>query len=173
MKELELTPKEIERAMDFWGCSAEQRKTLPAKLTPYQKKFIKHLDDFFNYKIIQEVTDVSVCAMRARVGGKIVYSAMGELLTEECTAYPEHRDIKGYCPFAVQEMLPLIYTVQDRIMAGCEDPSPIGLIHVRCIDEEPARGGTGLVRFKVYCIKEKVKVPEGMYRIKLGSRTIF
>jgi hypothetical protein len=66
--------------MVFWGCSQEQRKDLPSKLSSYQKRFIKHLGDFFNYKIVQEVVDVDACALRAKVGGKIIYSAMGDLI---------------------------------------------------------------------------------------------
>ena len=169
MIDIELTPSEIERAMDFWGCSEEQRKMLPSKLTPYQKRFIKHLDDFFNYKIIAEVKWQNHCAMRARVGEKIVFSAMGELIPEECTAFPPHiAGLSGFCSFAVQMMLPFIHVVQDRIMSGCANPSPMGIDHVKCIDSEPSRGGTGEARFTIYCVKEKVKVPDGMYRIKVG-----
>jgi uncharacterized repeat protein (TIGR04076 family) len=169
MADIKLTPQEIERAMDFWGCSPEERKTLPSKLTPYQKRFIKHLDDFCNYKIIAEVKWQGHCAMGAKVGGKIVFSALGEIIPEECTAFPPHRAGLNYCSFAVQEMLPFIHVVQDRIMSGCANPSPMGIDYIKCIDMEPARGGTGEVRFSIYCVKEKVKVPKGMYRIKVGS----
>lgn len=168
MEDIKLTPAEMERAMDFWGCSEEQRKVLPSKLTPYQKLFIRHLDEFFNYKIIAEVLSSVHCAMRAEVGGKFVFSAMGEIIPEECIGYPRTKGINGFCSFAMQMMLPYIHVVQDRIMSGCANPSPMGIDHVKCIDTEPARGGTGEVRFQIYCVKEKVKVPDGMYRVNVG-----
>ena len=55
MAEIELTEEEIKRGIDLMGWSKEQSESFVPNLTPYQKRFIKHVPDFFNYKIIQEV----------------------------------------------------------------------------------------------------------------------
>jgi uncharacterized repeat protein (TIGR04076 family) len=154
MKDIELTPKELEFAVNLWGLSDEERKKILPNLTPYQKRFIRHWKDFFKYKIIQEVVWSKNCAEGAKPGDKFVYSAMGEFLPDESTFG---------CTFGMQVMLPFMYVVRDRICSGI-DPSPMGIHYVRCIDTPPAQGGTGGSFFKVYCIKENVKVPPGIYR---------
>ena len=55
MEQINLTTEELEMAARLMGWSEEQKKSLPPKLTNYQKRFIRHWPDFFKYKIIQEV----------------------------------------------------------------------------------------------------------------------
>lgn len=165
-EEIKLTPKELERAMGFWGIPESRKQKFAASLTPYQKRYIKHLDDLVNHKIIAEVIYASHCALGAKVGGKLVFSALGEIIPEECNAVRSYAGLTGYCSFAVQVLRPYIYAIQDRILSDCEDPSPMGIDTVKCIDTEPALGGTGETRYRLYVIKEKVKIPKGMYRAK-------
>ncbi len=164
---IKLTAAEIDRALGFWGLPESKKSTLQTTLTPYQKLFIKHLDDFSNYKIIARVIFARHCALGAKVGGQITFSGFGEIIPEECNAVREYAGLRGYCSFAVQMMRPYILAIQDRIMSDCEDPSPMGIDTVKCIDTEPALGGTGETRYRLYVIREKVKIPRGMYRAKV------
>ena len=162
MVDIVLTQDELARAAKIMGWSEEQKKTLPLILTDYQKRFIRHWPDFFKYKIIQEVTWSKHCALQAKPGDKIVYTALGDLLPEECTF--GNRPTGGYCSLAVMAMLPFFYTVRDRICTGVDDPSPAGVDYIKCMDVEPVLGGTGMIICKVYCVKSKVNVPKGLFR---------
>lgn len=154
MEELKLTPEELEFASNLWGLTEEEKKKILPNLIPYQKRFIRHWQDFFDYKIIQEVVWAKNCAEVAKPGDKFVYSGMGQFLPEESTFG---------CTFGMQVMLPIMHVVRDRICSGI-DPTPMGINQVRCIDKPPEDGGTGGALFKVYCIKSKVKIPPGIYR---------
>jgi hypothetical protein len=162
MEQITLTTEELDLAEKLMGWSEEQKKTLPSRLTDYQKRFIRHWPDFFNYKIIQEVIWSSHCPVQAKPGDKIVYSALGDLIQEESSF--GDRTTFGYCFVCVMAMLPFFYTVRDRICSGFDDPSPAGIDYVKCIDIEPRFGGTGSVFCKIYCVKSKVKVPPGLFR---------
>lgn len=162
MEKIELTPEELERAAIIWGLSEEEKKTRLPKLTPYQKRFVRHFPDFFRYKIVQEVTFAKTCATQGKPGDKIVYSAMGDILREECNFGARGRGF--YCVLLPMSMLPMFYVVRDRICAGFDDPSPVGYNNIKCPDTDIDYNGTGLVFTKVYCIKSKVTPPPGIYR---------
>ncbi len=162
MKEIELTAREQEFAARLMGWSEDQKKALPPKLTDYQRRFIRHFGEFFEWKIIQEVTWAKHCALQAKPGDRIVYSALGDPLLEESSF--GNRSTGGYCSFCVMAMLPFFYTVRDRICSGVDDPSPAGVDYIKCMDVEPSLGGTGMVISKVYCVKSKVSVPKGLFR---------
>jgi hypothetical protein len=145
MEQITLTTEELDLAEKLMGWSEEQKKALPSRLTDYQKRFIRHWPDFFNYKIIQEVIWSSHCPVQEE-------SSFGD------------RTTFGYCFVCVMAMLPFFYTVRDRICSGFDDPSPAGIDYVKCLDIEPRFGGTGSVFCKIYCVKSKVKVPPGLFR---------
>jgi len=154
MKEIELTPEQLEfAAARLWKLSTEERKTILPKLTPMQKRFIRRLPDFGEWKIIQEVVWAKSCPLQAKPGDKIVYSGMGIILPEESSFGT--RTTHGYCTWAIMAMLPFVYACSDRLMDGL-DVSPKGIDLVKCMDMEPAEGGTGEVLFKVYAIKETI-----------------
>ncbi len=163
MAEVKLTEDEVKRGIDLMGWSEEQAKSFVPNLTPYQKRFMKHVPDFFNYKIIQEVVWAKNCARNPKPGDKTVFAAVGMFLPEEST-FPGC----GFCTFAITQILPFLYVVYDRICSGL-DPSPMGINYIKCPDIEPAEGGTGSVLFKVYCIKSPIKVKKDIYRDKFKA----
>jgi hypothetical protein len=157
LENIELTEEEIEiGAKMLWALTDEERKTIIPNLTPMQKRFLRCIrkGGFENYRIIQEVVSAKNCPRQAKVGGKIVYNAMGELRPDDCDAFP----VTGYCTQAMMAMLLHSYLVSDRISGGL-DPDPVGINFVRCPNLEPAEGGIGSVLFKVYRIKVEGEVP--------------
>jgi uncharacterized repeat protein (TIGR04076 family) len=153
-KEIELTPQEKEFAIKrLWKLSDEEAKKLIPNLSPFQKKFIKRLPDFGEYKIIQEVVYAKSCPLQAKKGDKIVYSGMGILLPEESSFGA--RRTGGYCTWMIMAMLGFVYACSDRLTDGIDDISPMGINMSKCMDMEPAEGGTGMVLFKVYAIKKR------------------
>lgn len=152
LENITLTEEEIERtASKLWGLSDEERKTIMPNLTPMQKRFLRcqSLNGFGNYKIIQEVVSVNNCPRQARIGGKLVYNAMGELTPFESDAFP----VTGVCTQAVMAMLTQSHLVSDRVSAGL-DPDPVGLNLVRCPNFSLEEGGLGSVVFKVYRVEK-------------------
>ncbi len=154
MKEIELTAEELEFAAKLWGLSEEERKTILPKITGAQKRFIRHWPELFEYKILAEVVWAKNCIRNAKVGDKMVFSAMGSWLIEESTFR---------CAWAAGAMLPMMYGISDRIMDEL-DPAYMGMDYIKCPDMEPEEGGTGSVLFKLHFIKEKRKMPEGAHR---------
>jgi hypothetical protein len=151
LENIELTEEEIEiGAKRLWKLTDKERKEIIPNLTPMQKRFLRCMrkGGFENYRIIQEVISVKHCPRQAKVGGKIVYNAMGELRPDDCDAFP----VTGYCTQAMMSMLLHSYLVSDRISGGI-DPDPVGLNLVRCPNFDLAEGGLGSVLFKVYRIK--------------------
>ena len=151
LENITLTEEEIEiGAKALWGLSDEERRTIIPNLTPMQKRFLRccKKGGFFGYKIIQEVVSVKNCPRQAKVGGKIVYNAMGELVPFKSDAFP----VTGICTQAVMAMLTQSYLVSDRISGGL-DPDPAGLNLVRCPNFSLEEGGLGSVLFKVYRVK--------------------
>jgi hypothetical protein len=158
LENIVLTDEEIEiGATRLWKLTDAERKQIMPNLTPMQKRFLRcaRKGGFENYRIIQEVISVKNCPRQAKVGGKIVYNAMGELRPDDCDAFP----VTGYCVQAVMAMLLHAYLVSDRISGGI-DPDPIGLNLVRCPNFAPAEGGIGSVVFKVYRVKVEGEVPK-------------
>lgn len=151
LENIELTEEEIEiGASRLWKLTDEERKEIIPNLTPMQKRFLRCMrkGGFENYRIIQEVVSVKHCPRQAKVGGKIVYNAMGELRPDDCDAFP----VTGYCTQAMMAMLLHSYLVSDRISGGI-DPDPVGLNLVRCPNFDLEEGGLGSVLFKVYRVK--------------------
>ena len=153
-EQITLKPEELEFAANLWGFSEEEKETILPNLNSYQKRYIRHWPDFFKYKIIQEVVWAKKCAEMSKEGDQIVYSGIGEFLPDESTFG---------CTFAIQTALPLMHVIQERILSG-QDPTPVGLNLVRCIDTPPERGGSGATLTKLYCIESKWELPEGVYR---------
>ncbi len=152
MEEVKFTDLELETAKRMWGFSDEKMKEMIPKLRPYHKAFFAYKDSFINYQMIMEVVEVKNCPRQAILGGKMVFSAMGELEPSECTAFP----VNGYCTLALMAMLPLSYTVSNRVMQGLKgaDLTP-AMDFLRCPHGMLEDGDLGYVRFKVYCIEGK------------------
>ena len=163
-EDIKLTQAEIDYATDHWGWSEEYKKLVVPKFTPFQKRFIKNLKTFFDYKIIMEVVESNHCARRAEPGDKTVFGAIGVFLPEEST-FPGG----GFCTWSLTTILPFLQLVYDHICAGI-DPTPMGQDLVRCPDIEPEKGGTGSVLYRIYCIKEPVHVRSDTYRSNFQKR---
>jgi uncharacterized repeat protein (TIGR04076 family) len=153
MGEIELTPRELEFAAKLWKLTEEEKKRILPNLRPMQKRFLRSFADFYGWKIIQEVEWAKSCPLQAKPGDKIVYNGMGILLPEESSFGT--RTTGGYCTWAIMAMLPFVYTCSDRLMDNL-DLTPRGMDYGKCMEMEPAEGGMGEVRFKVYAIREKV-----------------
>ena len=154
MKDIELTPEELEFATKLWGLSEEEKKTLLPNLSGAQKRFINHWPKIFDYKMIAEVVWAKNCMRNAKPGDKMVFSAMGSWLVDESTFR---------CPWVAGAMLPMVYGMSDRIMDDL-DPAYMGMDYMKCPDMEPEEGGLGSVLFKFHFIKEKRIMPEGAHR---------
>jgi len=151
IENIKLTDEEMEiAAAKLWNLNDEERKAIMPNLTPMQKRFIRTMmkGGFENYRVIQEVVSARNCPRQAKVGGKMVYSAMVEIRPDDCDAFP----VTGYCTQAMMAMLNHAYLISDRLQAGL-NPDPEGINYVRCPHMSPAEGGIGSVLFKVYCIE--------------------
>jgi hypothetical protein len=114
MGKIKFTDVEYESAKRMWGYSDEDMNKVIPQLNLSQKRFFQYKDGFHNNKMIMEVVEVKNCPRQAVVGGRIVFSGMGELIPSECTAFP----VGGFCTKAVMAMLPFCYMAANKVMAG-------------------------------------------------------
>lgn len=129
----EATRKYIEGRYGFKGKDLE-------KLTPEWLKLIAHRDDLARLRTVFEVIDVSGCAVRAKVGDKLVVDR--QLINVEKSTFP-------LCINALDRMHTVIFMIFDRVAEGL-DPNGLLIKAVDCSDQGLEYGGLGKVRFKVY-----------------------
>ena len=129
----EATRKYIEGRFGFKGKDLE-------KLTPALLKLIAHRDDQARLRTIFEVIEVSGCAVRAKVGDKLVVDR--QLINVEKSTFP-------LCINALDRMQTMMFMIFDRVAEGL-DPNGLILKGVDCSDPGLGYGGLGKVRFKVY-----------------------
>lgn len=110
------------------------------KLTPGWLKLIAHRNDQARLRTIFEVIDVSNCAVRAKVGDKLVVDR--QLINVEKSTFP-------LCINALDRMHTMIFMIFDRVAEGL-DPNGLFIKAVDCSDQGLQYGGLGKVRFKVY-----------------------
>jgi uncharacterized repeat protein (TIGR04076 family) len=154
MKEIDLRPDELEFAGKFWDLTEEEKRNILPKLTGCQKRFFRHFSVYYNYKIIAEVSRAKNCIRNARVGDRMVFNGMGAIMYNESSFH---------CAWATSAVLPVIYSITDRIMDDLE-PNLMGLDYVKCPDMEPEEGGTGSVHFKIKVIKNQCVMPANAHR---------
>lgn len=129
----EATRKYIEGRFGFKGKDLE-------KLTPGWLKLIAHRDDQARLRTVFEVIEVSACAVRAKVGDKLVVDR--QLINVEKSTFP-------LCINALDRMQTVIFMIFDRVAEGL-DPNGLLIKAVDCSDQGLEYGGLGKVRFKVY-----------------------
>ena len=110
------------------------------KLKPGWLKLIAHRDDLVRLRTVFEVIDVSGCAVRAKVGDKLVVDR--QLINVEKSTFP-------LCINALDRMQTVIFMIFDRVAEGL-DPNGLLIKAVDCSDQGLEYGGLGKVRFKVY-----------------------
>ncbi len=142
MKEVEVTPEDIQSAKQVYGVSDEQMD----KLSDTQWRMMKSRPGRRGHWMIAEVIEAKNCLAGHKKGDKYVFLASGFLLPEEST-------VTNFCLWAMASMLPFDLIVYDRLAEGLDDPTPAGWDRVHCYDVGLECGGLGQVLFKIYCEK--------------------
>jgi len=111
----------------------------------YNRRMMVRHDEMAEYRIIAEVVESENCGAGCRMGAKLVFKMLPNVLL------PEESDC-GLCLKALGPIAELVPCIWDRLSEGLDPNDGIGL-YARCTDMGLKYGGLGSVRFRVYSEK--------------------
>ncbi len=120
------------------GYNGEEMKKF--RENPRNKDVLSKAPGLRNKTIVVEIVDSHGCNSQHRVGDKLYFDVVGNLLTKWCP--------KRICIHALHAITPQIFTANELLCAGV-DPNEMRFKHAACFDVGLDCGGWGRVVMEI------------------------
>ena len=120
------------------GFTEEEMKTF--RENPRNEDILNKAPELLKKTIIVEVIDSHGCNSQHKVGDKLYFDALGNLLTKKCP--------KRICIHALHAITPQVFTVNELLCAGV-DPNEMRFKRAACFDVGLECGGWGRVVMEI------------------------
>lgn len=132
--------KEIwRRFQKHMGYTDEEMKVF--RSDPQKVKMVTGTPEFAKCRVVAEVIESHGCHAQHKVGDRLVMTAGGQLITEECP--------KRICIFALGPVFHIMPGIYERLISK-SDPDFERFNIVQCTDVGLDKGGWGKILMKVY-----------------------
>ena len=120
------------------GFTEEEMKTF--RENPRNEDILNKAPELLKKTIVVEVIDSHGCNSQHKVGDKLYFDALGNLLTKKCP--------KRICIHALHAITPQVFTVNELLCAGV-DPNEMRFKRAACFDVGLECGGWGRVVMEI------------------------
>ncbi|MGB5849331.1 MAG: hypothetical protein WBH40_12635 [Ignavibacteriaceae bacterium] len=120
------------------GFTEEEMKTF--RENPRNEDILNKAPELLKKTIVVEVIDSHGCNSQHKVGDKLYFDALGNLLTKKCP--------KRICIHALHAITPQIFTVNELLCAGV-DPNEMRFKRAACFDVGLECGGWGRIVMEI------------------------